>query len=238
MRLVITRPQEDAVALAKRLESRGHEVIVDPLLEIQYLEDAMVPDRPYRAILVSSAHAARRLGALTAGRRDIPVLAVGDRTAEVARQVGFTKVTAAEGDARSLLALALKSLSPTDGPLLYCTGRDIARDLKADLEAYGFDVDRSIIYEALTARQLSPVTINALSAGWADGVVLLSPRTATTWHRLAVEAGVAEHLSALTHFCLSDAVANALNTDRPVPLRVTVAAKPSLDSMMQAICQT
>ena len=43
MRLIVTRPQEDADALKTRLEALGHKVILSPLLEILPLADAVRP---------------------------------------------------------------------------------------------------------------------------------------------------------------------------------------------------
>ncbi len=54
----------------------------------------------------------------------LPLLAVGQRSAEAARAAGFTEVTSAGGDVRDLLrALATRRLDKV-APLLYLAGED------------------------------------------------------------------------------------------------------------------
>nr|WP_275406441.1 uroporphyrinogen-III synthase [Rhodoligotrophos defluvii] len=233
MRLVITRPRKDAVALADRLERSGHSILIEPLLDI-VPASAQIPDLPYQAILLSSAHAARQLAGF-AFLHGIPVLTVGEKTAAAASGSGFRNVTAAGGDAGSLLSLAGDRLSPEKGPVLYASGKHIARDLKSDLEARGFGVVQRVVYEARPADRLSEGVAAALSRHELDGAVLLSARTARIWCSLVSQAGLAERLVGVTHFCLSNAVAEAVGCGCTVPLRVIVAAAPSVDSIMNRI---
>lgn len=237
MRLVVTRPLEDANILAARLTELGHVVFVEPMLTIEPVPAADMPRGPWQAILLTSSHAARLLkphGEL----HHVPVLAVGERTAEVARETGFSAVEAAEGDAISLAALVRERLQPEGGRLLYVTGRDIARDMQAELRERGFRVERHIIYKAETSQSLSSEMRERLRRGEVDGVILLSPRTAATWRRLVAEAGLGEQLAGLVHYCLSEAVAAALQRDHPGSLRTVVALQPSMASMMEAIDRT
>lgn len=234
MRLVVTRPLEDANILAECLTELGHVVFVEPMLTIEPLPLPEMPSGPLQAILLSSSHAARRLVTHTE-LHGIPVLAVGDRTADVARETGFSQVEAAEGDAISLAALVRRRLTPSKGALLYVTGRDIARDLQAELQTEGFTVERRIVYAAETSDKLSPALTAKLRDDDMDGAVLLSPRTAATWRQLAYKAGLADRLDRLTYYCLSQAVADALQHGHPSAMRVTVASRPALDSIMDAI---
>ncbi|WP_342640393.1 uroporphyrinogen-III synthase [Rhodoligotrophos ferricapiens] len=233
MRLVVTRPQEDAAALASRLETMGHEVLIEPLLRIKPLPDG-TPRLPYQAILLSSAHAARLL-AKRVDLHSIPVLAVGETTAAAAAEAGFSRVEAAAGDAASLLALALERLSPKAGVILYATGQHIARDLNGDLERRGYVVQRSVLYEAEPAVCFSDALVAALKERQVDGAVLLSARTASVWCGLAEKAGLRERLGGVMHFCLSAAVAEAITRAWGESLHVAVAAEPTLNSIMDRI---
>ena len=64
--------------------------------------------------IVSTAFAASRAHAATP-RRQFTVYTVGDRTAEVAREAGFTEVTSAEGDGAALAKLVMAERKPGDG---------------------------------------------------------------------------------------------------------------------------
>ena len=69
MRLLITRPREDAEPLAEILRRRGIEVILEPLLEVTYDDGPGVDLDGVQALLVTSAagaaNATRYTGSLT-----------------------------------------------------------------------------------------------------------------------------------------------------------------------------
>ena len=59
MRLLVTRPLDDAQALADRLEAGGHEALVEPLLTIAPDLAAPLPLDGARALLFTSANGVR-----------------------------------------------------------------------------------------------------------------------------------------------------------------------------------
>ena len=73
---------------------------------------------------VTSANALRALDrqGATATYCHLPLYAVGDRTAEVARELGFTRVRSAGGDFGDLVDLLVHS--GIGGPILYPAPRD------------------------------------------------------------------------------------------------------------------
>ena len=91
MRILITRPIEDARPLADALEQRGVEVLIEPLLEIRHLEDAEIDLEGVQALLFTSANGVRAFAAVSP-RRDLKALTVGDGSADAARHAGFTDV--------------------------------------------------------------------------------------------------------------------------------------------------
>lgn len=233
MRLLVTRPEEDAGALIAQLEALGHEAMAAPLLSIRALDDAEIPQAPYRALLVTSANGVRSLGGHKAGLLALKVFAVGEASAEAARAAGFADVEAAGGDVVSLAALIVRRLAPEGGPLLHVGGSVVAGDLKGDLEARGFSVTRAVLYEAVTPPRLPARAADALRAGRLEGVLLYSPRTARTFAHLVRSEGVEASLSRVTAYCLSQAVAEAL---AGLPLAgVRVAAAPDQLSLLGTI---
>jgi len=235
MRLLVTRPDEDAGPLVEALAGLGHEAIAAPLLAIRPVEDAAIPDTPWQAILITSANGARAIGARREMTRlsQIPVLAVGEASAAAARVAGFAEVAVAGGDVHALAGLVLGRLSPGGGPLLHIAGAVTAGDLKGMLEARGFSVDRVVLYEAVTADELPAAAVAALRGGEADGVLFYSPRTARQFAQLVHKAGLEQKLVTLTAYCLSAAVAEALNG---LPFKMTaVAAEPNQTSLLELL---
>jgi uroporphyrinogen-III synthase len=80
MRVVVTRPPDQAEPLVQRLEQQGHEVTVCPLIEIESVGPEQVDLSGYDWVVVTSANAARELGHRAAGKA-ARVAAIGPGTA-------------------------------------------------------------------------------------------------------------------------------------------------------------
>lgn len=224
MRLLLTRPRDDAELLAAELRRAGHDVLIEPMLEIRHLPNAAPDLGGVQAVLLTSANGARAFAAATS-RRDLPVCAVGDATARAATAAGFTQVASADGDVAALATLAREQLDPAAGRLLHVAGSTVAGDLSALLGAAGFAVDRAVLYEARQATALSPACRHALRDRGLDAALFFSPRSAAAFVRLADAADLAEACRHLVAFCLSQAVADAAGV---VPWRgVNVAVRPT-----------
>jgi len=213
MRLLVTRPDEDASATIAALEAAGHVALAAPLLTIHALDEAIVPDEKWQAVLITSANGARAIGthACFAALKSVPVLAVGAASAEAARDMGFSSVVSAQGNVETLTQLALLRLRAEAGPLLHVAGSVTAGDLKGGLEAQGFSVVRVVLYEAVASDYLPEVARAALEGGRIDGVLFYSPRTAARFVTLVRAAGLERSLAAVTAYCLSRPVAEALD---------------------------
>ncbi|MET4697238.1 uroporphyrinogen-III synthase [Constrictibacter sp. MBR-5] len=232
MRALITRPRENAGAIARALSERDIEPIQEPLLEIRATDHGPIDLDGVQAVLLTSAFGAREFATSTE-RRDLPIFAVGDATADAARNAGFDKVESARGDAEALAMLVMEKLKPADGALLHAGGRTIAGDLAGQLGEAGYEVRRVELYSALPAPALSIETIEALKSGGLDLVLFFSPRTAGTFVRLVQEAGVADRCAQVTALCLSAQVAEAA---RGVGWRrVEIADRPEQPAMIALV---
>jgi uroporphyrinogen-III synthase len=218
MKLVVTRPEEDASTLASLLEARGHQVISIPLLRIVPRENAAIPARSYAAVLVTSANAIRSLKNPETFR-DTPLYIVGPQSLAAAKAAGFSKAEAHGGDVSGLARFVVENLKPSSKPLLYLSGAETSGDLAGALESEGFEVDRVVLYDAVPAASVDEEAIDG-----ADGVLIYSPRTARIWASLVPE-NVAQ---TITHYCLSHNVAKAL----PQPRRILVADSPNESAML------
>jgi len=231
-RVLVTRPREDARALAEALAARGVETVVEPMLDINFLPSPELDLAGVRALLFTSANGARAFARASA-RRDLPVLAVGPATARAARDAGFAEVEVAGGDVAALARLAAERRRAAEGALLHVSGSAVAGDLAGRLGAQGFDVRRAVLYEARAAEALSPATAKDLARGAIDGVMLFSPRTARTFVTLVARAGLADALAATEALCLSEAVADAA---RALPWRaVRIAERPDQAALVALV---
>lgn len=232
MRLLITRPEEDAEALANLLAACGIESMIAPVITVADIAGPAPDLAGIQAILITSANGVRAFAHKSAAR-DVAVLAVGDASAAAARDLGFGKVESAGGDVAALAKLAADSLDPAAGALLHIAGSAVAGDLSGALAAAGFDCRRAVLYEAKPAASLGAAPRAALKDGTLDGVLLYSPRTAATFVTLADKAGVAGACARMTAYCLSPAVADAVRG--LAWRRVVVARAPDQDSLLAAV---
>ncbi len=234
MHLLLTRPEPDAGRTAQALRALGHTVTVCELMRFRPLPDARLPKRRYQAVLVTSSNAVRALldhreRALFA---ECPLLAVGDRTALLARRAGFAKARSAGGSVDDLVALVGATCRPDGGPLLYLAGRARSGDLDGRLAADGFRVDLREVYEMESVGGLSEAAVAALRAGAIDGVLIYSQRSAAAF-ALALRAAGLTPLSGVHAFCLSETASRPLATVFDGP--VHIAEKPDQLHLFAAI---
>ncbi len=238
MRALITRPREDARALAKLLGGLGIECVIEPLLTIEPVKDPGIDFTGIQAVLLTSSNGARALAAWDAGKsaaawRNLPVFAVGEATANAAREAGCRRVVGATGDVDALAKLVVERLEPKGGVLLHIAGTHVAGDLAGLLAKSGFTVRRAVIYQAREADCISAELIAMIEAGGIDVALFFSPRTAKSFVTLAFEAGVSSACEGVVALCLSAAVAREAGTIAWNEVRV--ASHPDLDGLLALI---
>lgn len=223
MKLIVTRPEDDAGPLAAKLQTLGHEAIMVPLLEIVCRNSIELPDLPFQALCMTSANG------LTA-EFDVsrfhatPFFAIGPQSATAARRHGFTRVSDKGGNVEGLMLAMARQLDPKNGPILYISGSETTGDLEGKLRHHGFSVTRVMTYDAVP-RAVSELP-DALAE--ADGVLLYSPRSARLWTKQVGDTTQEDAAGRLTHFCLSANVAAALPQSWPK----RISHKPDENGML------
>ena len=232
LQALITRPREEATALAAALAARGVDALIEPLMEVHFRAVASPDLTGVQAVLCTSANGVRALARATAERR-LPLLAVGDATAERARAEGFCSVASAGGDAADLVRLVASQLDPREGGLLHVCGSVVAGDLADDLRKRGFDVDRIVLYVATPIAALSPAATDTIRSGAVDFALFFSPRTAAIFARLANDAGLASGCGTMTALSISATADAALGT---LPWRKRcIAERPEQGALLAAL---
>ena len=74
--------------------------------------------------------------------------------------------------------------------MLYLAGEDRSGDLAGELAAAGIEVATRVVYRAVALPTFPPDVREALTAGWLDGVLHFSRRSAETYLDCAAAAGV------------------------------------------------
>jgi uroporphyrinogen III methyltransferase / synthase len=142
--VVLTRPAERSAKLAGRLESRGFDVVVAPLIELEPIETGPIDLSPYDWLLLTSITGARELRCRAEGeaRR---VAAIGKATAEAwGRKVDLVPAVSTQ---EGLLA----ELPRPAGRVLFAGAEDARRLLVDELGA-----DFIALYRTRTVRPAQP----------------------------------------------------------------------------------
>ncbi|PWE18197.1 uroporphyrinogen-III synthase [Marinicauda salina] len=220
--VLVTRAAPGARATAAKLERAGFDAVLAPVADIVFEDDP--PDLAGIAALAFTSPNGVRAFARLSERRDPPVFAVGDATAEAAREAGFASVRSAQGDGADLARLIAKA---RPGRVLHVRGRDLAFDLAGALAEAGIAADETIAYRAEPVDALPPGAIEALRSG-CD--VLIHSRKGA--ERL-LDLADGDALAPCGFAAISEAAAEPLRAAGLA--RIIVAARPDEAALIDAL---
>jgi uroporphyrinogen-III synthase len=239
MAVLVTRPQPDDEATAAALRVRGFEVLKAPMLRFEPVAFQDDTDAAYGAVIVTSANALRGIEPHLENSRllELPLFAVGERTAATARRAGFENVISADGDAAGLRDCVLASVK-TKGlkkasPLLYLAGADLARDLAGELGERGFTVVTHTTYRMAPVTSLPREICDAFAAHAIEAVLHYSRRSARAFLEAARSGGVEISALAIPQCCISAPVASVLR--EAGASQVMVAGRPDENALLEAL---
>ncbi|MCS6854535.1 MAG: uroporphyrinogen-III synthase [Elioraea sp.] len=225
--VLVTRPEPDAQATAALVRQRGFHPVVAPMLRITPLPARLPPPGRVQAVLAGSLNAVRTL---PESLRGVPLLAVGDATAEEARRFGFREVRSASGDAAALAALAAATLDPAGGPLLLPTRPGEGLRLAADVRARGFRVIRRRTYDARAAGAMPAEAAAALRTGQVVAALFFSASAARVFAKVVRAEGLEAQLAGVEALAISAAAASGLTG--LAFRRIRFAARPDQESLL------
>jgi uroporphyrinogen III methyltransferase / synthase len=194
VKVVVTRPREQAGELADRLRALGHEVELCPLVEIEPLGDEPVYVEDYDWVVVTSANGAHELRRRMRGRPR-RVAAIGRATADAFGGADLVpRVSTQEG--------LLKELPRPAGRVLFAGAQGARRLLVDELEADFVPLYRTIELQPDEPPDGDLVVLASASAARAYGstgaavpAVSIGPQTTAA----ARAAGVEIVAEAATH---------------------------------------
>jgi uroporphyrinogen-III synthase len=230
VRVLVTRPIDDAEETAAALRLRGHEALVAPLLSVHFHDGPEISLDGVQAVLATSANGVRALARRTT-RRDVPIFAVGPQTEDAARALGFAAVKNADGNAVSLAQAAGNWAEPGKGVLFHARGEAGESKLAALLTAQGFKIESAVLYDVAAVEHLPPAALDALKKNALDAALFFSPRSARVLRDGMALAGLSA--SQLLALCISEATAGAL---WPLNFReIRVAVAPNQESLLACL---
>jgi uroporphyrinogen-III synthase len=213
----------------------GIDPIVSPVLDINFRARIDADLTGVQALIFTSANGVRAWGPRRP-ERDLTVFAVGDSTAEVARDLGFGKVFSANGDVHALTDLIRRKARPENGELLHVRGIHVAGDLAGELRPLGYKLRDVIGYGAVAVDTLGEEAIAAIVSGAPVCVLIHSPRGAKTFLELLRKFGLHNWLGSVTVCGISQ---NALKPLEGAGFAALIpAAEPREDALLALLDQT
>lgn len=251
MRILITRPEPDASELAATLASRGHDTLVDPMLDVRSEPEPDLDLDGVTGLIVTSRNAVRAIKdwRRLAELKTHDVFAVGERTKSELEAMGFSRVRIAAPTAEQLGRTMAANLGgrATDRAggaegrsrgirFLHLSGDAVAGDIVGQLGSLpGVAAERVIVYRARPAERLDTTAQAALADGQVDCAMFYSPRTAATFARLVGAAQLSASLQTVTAACLSAQVADGLGEVRASFRDVRIPRNPKGQEMLALI---
>jgi uroporphyrinogen-III synthase len=170
LRVIVTRPREQAQPLAERLEELGLEVVLCPLIELEPVGLPEVDVGGYDWVIVTSPRGARELA--ERGRGELPaVAAIGPGTAAALREHGIEPAVVPRVSTQEGLVAELPA---EPGRVLFAGAAD-ARPYLAD----ALSADTVVLYRTRELRPAEPPR--------GDVVVLASASAARAFSALELE---------------------------------------------------
>ena len=158
--VMVLRPEPGASETVRRARERGLEAISIPLFEVEPIPWQVPDAQLFDGLLLTSANAVRLAGEALQGLRGLPVYAVGEATAEAARNAGFTvAMTGNSGAARLLGSM------PPGMRLLHLCGAD-----RKDVACTTHTITEMVVYRS------RPIEAPQLPRASADVALIHSPR--------------------------------------------------------------
>lgn len=232
MLVAVFRASDDGARTAAKLRAMGHAALLAPVLHI-VPTGAPMPGGVFDGIVFTSAHGVAALAPdVTANLRPVPCFCVGDRTAELAAEVGFRDLRVGRADAERLARLVCAAVRPT-GRVLLVAGLDRKPAIEQRLGEAGYDVVVIEAYEARAVEFWPKEACDVFRAGRVAAALHYSRRSADLVSQCAAASGVVDQVLAACHVCLSDDAAVPLR--RAGAPRVVIAAEPNETSLLAAL---
>lgn len=213
---LLTRPYEESKSFAIKLKELGVESIIEPLLSIELITDEnIITDlkcNESQTIIFTSKNAVNGLmnlklsGSLLAKQ----VLAIGSKTAAIARAAGFKNIINIDANGEKMIEYILSNFSPKQGNIIYVSGDIVAIDLENILRQNGFTVTRLIVYRSIAVNKFSKETENLLKENKISFVIFFSQRTARIFSDLVKLSSLQDTVKTVKAFVLSKNIALSL----------------------------
>jgi uroporphyrinogen-III synthase len=236
--LLVLRPENSARTLIDKLVMLGAKVTHFPISQQQAV-DAPDLDGNYSGSILTSAYGVHffkkkvEAAPIMQSLYDLPLYAVGDKTAQKARDAGFKKVFSANGDGAALAKLIIELHPKSDSPMLYPCAKNRQFDMETALIAADIALNHWVLYETIYSQNLPDALIQDLTLNRIDGILHYSAKSAENFFYLLEKHALLNHINGVKHYVLSQEISHHI----PAQFNATIeiAAKPNEHEILNLI---
>lgn len=211
MMVLLTRALDQAKRTAAQLERQGHKAVFSPVLDM-VPTGAIWPAGVIDGVIATSALAFELFSdtpewPAPEARRLMPLILVGERTREAAKERGFEGPALVAPDAKTLCA-EIEPDSRAPRRLVYLAGRDRKPEIEDHFRSIENTLELIEVYAAQPADSLNDAVMARLETGEIGAVLHYSRRSTEIFLSLARAAAL--DMSRVNHVCISSDAAAPL----------------------------
>ena len=233
-KILITRPADVAAKMAERLLEQRFQCVLDPMLIAQPLENVTFLERMAEDGYIFTSPRAVKYFAEIADHfhHHIPVYCVGQKTANMAKRIGFTNIKAGNGGADEL-AKRVNENCKEGAQLLHPCGEHVEDGFYEALEKAGLKVAPLKIYSMKQAPRMQEDALVEIRTDDIFATVFFSARTAEAFKKLCAQHELEKYIANMHAVCISQAVMEKLNGQNWISVKV--ADKKTEDGLIDAL---
>lgn len=215
------------------VRNAGFDILIEPILTPAYLDADYQAIQTGSVLIFTSAHAVHALARQYLARAH-KVFAVGQNTAQIAKDYGFMDIETAQGDALDLAALLIEKAADLRlTHLVYVRAEVVSHDLRVILAEKNLKITEIIAYRTVEAEKLSIKLLHALDNRVVRGVLFFSARGAACFVNLVQQYGRESRMKGVKALCIGPSVVQSVSV---LPFdAVQVAPVPDRDGMKSLI---
>jgi uroporphyrinogen-III synthase len=213
MSILITRPKNQAEYTAQVLKKKGYDVLIDSLIEIEVNTEITNSDlNQFSHFVVTSTNAVKYIYQLNLNKNKV-FFAVGNKSKEEIKKLGFKSVIGAKNSAISLRDLMIKKLDKNKDKVLYFRGDVVSYDLGSFFQKQGFDFHSNIAYKSRESSGFKQETIVKIKANEISQILIYSQRAAEVFCRLSKFHGILNEIIDIEIVCLSNNISSYFSNE-------------------------
>lgn len=175
--ILLTRPLDDAIEIEKKLHVP---VVKAPLLQVE-----LIPQKTdsfaahYTSLIVTSARSLLIFSEVPSFLKK-PIWCVGNKTATMAKKLGFETIYSAKNSAEELCQMIMEKTKSEAEKFLHICGETLHYDIVENLQKNGYQAEKCVLYKTIPITYFSEEILKLFFSHQISIIPMFSRKTAET----------------------------------------------------------